>query len=302
MDLRSVDLNLLVVLERLLARGSVTAAARDLRLSQPAVSRSLERLRELFADPLLVRSGRGLVPTPRAQSLSAPLAEALTATRAVFHAHPSFDPAQAQGEFTLALGDELIAGFGPAIACAVWAAAPGVDLRVRRLGVESVEHGRLGLVDLAITPDLGPLPARAGGVDLGEFHARRLYTRRFCVAWSPRHPRPPPDLDAYCAARHVIVSFEGGGIGFVDDLLAASGRRRRVAASVPSFTAAAALVAATDLLATLPSEAAVGLCTAPPPLTLPELPVLLAWHPRLHADPRHRFLRERVAAAVGGAP
>lgn len=301
MDLRAVDLNLLVAFERLLARGSVTGAARDLGITQPAMSRTLARLRELFGDPLLVKVGRGLVPTDRARELEGEVAEALAAVRRALRPPERFDPATARGTLTLALGDEAQASFADAIGVALWAVAPGVDLRVRPLSMATLDEARRGEVDLALAPDLAGLPPRAGGVDLSEWVTRRLYTRRFVVARAEGRAAPA-DLDAYCAAGHVIVGWDGGGRGFVDDLLERLGRRRRVAATVTSFHSAARLVAGTDLLATLPAEvlatSGAAVRASEVPFVLPSVPMLLVWHPRRTTDPRHRFLRERVAAAV----
>ncbi len=302
-DLRQVDLNLLVALDRLLATGHVGAAAKELGLSQPAMSRTLGRLRDLLGDPLFVRVGRGVVPTDRARALVEPVSAALNAARDALASPAPFDPATASGTFTIALGDEAQAAFADVLLSTLWARAPGLDLRVRRLGPESVEEGRRGLFDLAVAPDLSGLPAIAGAVDLSDFVVKHVYDRRFVVASSAAHPRPRWTLDSWCAADHAIVSFEGGGRGFVDDILATMGKKRRVAASLTSFDAVARVVAATRLVAVLPEEVArvVGdaLITTRPPITLPDLPMLLVWHPRHTSDPRHRFLREVVTKAVG---
>ena len=298
--LRELDLNLLVVLERLLARGSVSAAAADLGLSQPAASRALQRLRQALGDPLLVRVGRGMVLTDRARELLAPVEEALAAARKVFAPPVAFDPATATGDLVIGVGDEVEAAFSDAIARALWERAPGIDLRLRSLGTHSVDEGRRGLIDLAISPDLGPLPPGSDQVDLSEFVQRPLYTRRFVVAAAAGR-LSALDLDLYLAASHALVSFQAGGRGFVDELLAAAGHRRRVAASVTSFRAAARLVAATDLLAVVPEEVVrttSGLDAFPPPFHVPDLPMLLIWHPRRTADGRHRALRELVRRAI----
>ncbi len=200
------------------------------------------------------------------------------------------------------MGDENQVSLTDAIIAALAAEAPGVDVRIRALSVDTVEDARRGRIDLAISPDLTPLPATAGGVDLSEFHRRQLYVRRFVVAWSPLFARPSLTLEEYVGADHVIVSFEGGGWGFVDDLLAQRGLKRRVAASVTSFHAAARVAARSRLLVTLREEvarAAPGeLVFCPPPLPLPALKMLMLWHPQVHTSPRQRFLRALVADAV----
>jgi DNA-binding transcriptional LysR family regulator len=301
-DLRHLDLNLLVVLDRLLDLASVTEAAKALGLSQPAASRSLARLRETLGDPLLVRAGRDLVLTERARELRAPLADALTATRRVFAAPADFDPTTADGDLVLALGDEVQHALGGVIARALWERAPGINLRIRRLSADTIEEGRRGLVDLAVAPDLSPLPKSAGAVDLSDLVVRPLYLRRFQVASAA--DRTCLDLPGFLSARHVIVSFEAGGRGFVDDILRPLGYTRRVAASVTTFPAALALIAETDLLGTVPHEVAVrwpGITLHTPPFALPDLPIGLMWHPRQTSDPRHRFLREVVGSAVRDA-
>jgi DNA-binding transcriptional LysR family regulator len=300
-DLTAVDLNLLIALERLLARGNVTSAARDLGVTQPAMSRTLHRLRELLGDPLFVKVGRGVVPTERALALRGPLDEALGAIRRVIEPPERFDPLTARGVLGIALGDEAQVAFADAIVTAVQSAAPGVDVRVRPLSPASLDEGKRGLIDLALAPELSALPARAGAVDLSDMVVKPLYTRRFVVVRSARFPSPL-DLDAYCAASHVIVGWEGGGRGFVDDLLEALGRKRRVAATVTSFLSAARLVSATDLVGTMPSEVVpltgASVVGFEPPFPLPEIPMLLVWDPRKTADPRHRFFRQLVASAI----
>jgi DNA-binding transcriptional LysR family regulator len=301
MDLPQLDLNLLVALERLLARSSVTAAARDLGLSQPAASRALGRLREALGDPLLVQVGHRLVPTERALALVEPVAAALDAARRVFAPPETFDPATAGGTLVVALGDELQHTVGAAIASAVWARSPGVDLRFSRLSAATVEEGRRGQVDLAIAPDLGPLPRTAGAVDLAELVVRPLYRRRFRVAARAGRWSAAPDLPTFLRTPQVIVSFEAGGRGFIDDLLEPLGHRRRVAACVTTFPAALEMIRQTDLIGVLPDDVAArwpGIELHPAPIAVPEIPVGLMWHPWLTTDARHRFFRELVAGAV----
>ena len=300
--LSALDLNLLVALDRLLATRSVSAAAREVGLSQPAMSRTLGRLREALGDPLLVRVGREMVPTERARELVEPVQSALAAVRRVFTPPEAFDPATATGDLVLALGDEAQHAFADAIVAALRAEAPGIDFRAAALTERTVEDGRRGRIHLALGPDLSALPASAGAVDLSDFVVRPLYRRRFVMISAPGRIQGPLDLEQYLAAGHVIVSFEAGGRGFVDDLLAERGLSRRVVASVTTFPSVARLVAATDLVATVPEEVAtsagVALDVHDSPIPLPELPMMLIWDPRHTAAPRHRFLRELVARAV----
>jgi DNA-binding transcriptional LysR family regulator len=270
-------------------------------MTQPAMSRSLARLRLLLGDPLLARVGRRVEATERGKALRGPVEEALAAARRVLEPPPEFDPGSARGELVIGLSEEGQLALADSIVRAVWAAAPNIDLRVWALSAQSLEEGRRGVIDLAIAPDLAALPGRAGAVDFSELVARPLYMRRFVVARAPE-TAAPTDLDSYCAAHHAIVSFEGGGLGFVDDLLAAMGRRRRVAAALSSFPSVARLVSRSALIATMPDDVvrAVGypLQISEVPLPLPTLPMLLLWHPRFTPDARHRFLRECVTTAV----
>jgi len=307
----AVDLNLLLVLDRLIAHRSVTGASRDLGLSQSATSRALQRLRDALGDELLARAGADMVLTDRARELAGPVAQALEAARAVFEPPPTFELATATGALHLALGDELQPLVAPAVLGALRARAPGVDLRVRALSVGSVDEARRGLLDLAIAPDLDALPAIAGAVDTSELVARSLYARRFVVIAArgrflpqPCGPTalPPLPLADWLAADHAIVSFEGGDQGFVDTLLAARGASRRIAATASSFSAVAEIVAQTRLVAVVPHEVTRGredrLTAFDPPIALPTLPMRLLWHPRQTTRARHRALRELVAEAA----
>lgn len=302
MHLAALDLNLLLALDRLLSTASVTDAARELGVTQPAMSRTLGRLRDALGDPLFVREGRALVPTDRARSLRDPVADALAAAARVFERPAAFDPRTARGEFHLALGDEAQTAFAEPILTTLWRSAPGLDVRVHRLTRETVGAARRGEVELALAPDLAALPPTAGVVDLTEFVQRRVYERRFVVVSSARYPRRRLDLDAYAACDHLLVAPEASGRGFIDDYLEAHGLRRRVAATVTSFHTAAHVVARTRLVSTLPEEvvrtAGVPLVIARVPIAVPALPMLLLWLPRATTDARHRFVRELVDRAV----
>ncbi len=302
MNLANLDLNLLVAFDRLLRSGSVTTAAKELGITQPAMSRRLNRLRDLLDDPLLVRDGRTLVATARAHELIGSVREALDAAGRVFaHAEP-FEAATARGEVRIALGEETQASFADAILTLLWRQSPGLDVRIRPLTVASVAEARRGEIELALAPDLRDLPQGQTGPDLSEFVLRRLYDRRFVVVSSPRHPRRRFTLGSYAASHHLVTGPDASGRGFVDDLLATRGYSRRIAAAVSSFRTAAQVVARTTLIGTLPDDVirttGVKLVTAPPPFDIPVLPMALVWHPRHTTDPRHRFVRDTVAEAI----
>ena len=302
MNLAALDLNLLVAFDRLLATESVTKAAKELGVTQPAMSRTLGRLRDALGDPLFVRDGRALAATPRARALSAKVDEALRAVHSVFDRPEPFVPKTARGEVRIALGNETQNAFADAILTDLWREAPGIDVRIRQLTAESAREGRTGEIDLALAPDLSTLPASAGAVDLSDYVQKRVYDRRFVVVSSPRHPRKRLTLEAYAAADHIVAGPDASGRGFVDDLLEARGLTRRVAAAVSSFSSAADVVARTSLISTLPDDvvrtSSAKLVVAKPPFPIPVLPMLLLWHPRHTTDPRHRFLRERVERAI----
>lgn len=304
MHLASLDLNLLVAFEQLLAGSSVTRAAKALGVTQPAMSRTLGRLRDTFDDPLFVRDGRALTPTPRAKELSPKIDEALRAARAVFERPEPFDPKTARGEARIALGNETQSAFADAILTDLWREAPGIDVRIRQLTAESPREAKVGAIDLALAPDLSALPGSTGAVDLSDYVQKRVYDRRFVVVSSPDHPRRRLSLEAYAAADHIVAGPEASGRGFVDELLEERGLTRRVAASVSSFSSAAEVAARTSLISTLPDDVVrtsrPDLVVAKPPIPLPVLPMLLVWHPRHTTDPRHRFVRERVERAIRG--
>lgn len=306
MYLAGLDLNLLLALDRLIAHRSVTEAARALGVTQPAMSRTLGRLRDALDDPLFVREGRALVPTPRALALAPKVTVAVRAAAAVFEPDAPFDPVAERGSFTLGMGEETQRAFAPAIVARLWTDAPGLDLRFRPLSVRSVEESRRGELDLALGPDLSALPRVAsGGVDLSELVQRPVYERRFVVVSSPAHPRRRLGLKTFARLPHVVAGPDSSGRGFIDDYLEGHGLARRVAAAVTTFDAAAALVAESALIATLPDDVVRTsprrLVTAPPPVPIPPVPMLLLWHPRDTTDARHRFVRERVAEAIQSA-
>jgi DNA-binding transcriptional LysR family regulator len=296
------DLNLLRALERLLATRSVSAAARSLGVGQPAMSKTLQRLRGELGDPLLVRVGHAMVPTPRGAALAEPVGAALAAAGRVLARPEAFDPKTARGQFVLAMPEHAHTTVAVPFIERLEAAAPGLDLRIRTLTFASRVELARGDLHLAIVPDLSALP-NLPKPDLSEFVVRPLYREEYAVV-SARKRRPLRwTLDRYASARHVLVATLGeNDVGVVDPFLEKLGMRRRVAVTVPGFLQAARLVASTDLVATLPERVAhttgYPLDIQRPPLELPELRMLVGWHPRDTNDPRHRWLREQLATCV----
>ncbi len=299
--LQDVDLNLLLALERLLSTGHVSKAAAELGIGQPAMSRQLERLRALLGDPLLVRSGRGMVLTARAEALLPLARTAVEAVHAALQPPAPFDPGVAQATFRIAVPDDALAAVVLPLMEHLRATAPGLDVRVRAAARASLEALTRGTLDVAVLPDVRGLP-ELSAPDLSEFVVHPLFADRFVVVAARRIARLT--VREWAARDHVLVTPAGESErGIVDRLLENEGLSRRVALTVPSFQHAALVVARSDLVATLPERAAqlsgVPLALHPPPLPMPPLPMNLVWHPRTTTSARHRFIRDAIKAVVG---
>lgn len=286
------DLNQLVTLEVLLAEGNVARAAKRLHLSPSAMSRALSRLRESLGDPLLVRAGRGLVPTPRALELRdaiGPLVE-----QAVAALRPARQPEleQLNRTFTIRCSEGFAENFGPALIERVAAQAPQVRLHfLPKLNKES-HLLRDGSVDLETgVPGQNASP---------EIRVQALFRDRFVGVVRNGHPLGVGEMSAerYASARHVLVSRLGLDKGALDDALATGGITRNITTVVGGFATALALARATDLVASVPQRHTgnlrAGMHTFALPLASPEITVSLMWHPRMHADPAHQWLRACV--------
>lgn len=297
MDSR-IDLNLLAALDALLAERNVTRAARRLGLSQPALSAQLARLRAIFGDPLLLPAQRGMIPTQRALDLEEPLRAALDALRGVAAAGAGFDPAAARLTVGIAASDYVQMALLRPLALALAREAPGLRLAFRSLDAAAlVAQMERGEVDLATaTPELAPERLRM----------RPLFEEHYVAIVRRDHPAVGEtlDLDTFCALDHVIVSPQGGGFsGPADAALAAHGRSRRVALSVPGFLIVPEIVATSDLLALVPSrlvrEEAGRFRTFAPPVPVPGFQMTMLWHDRTAQHPAQRWLRARLLALAG---
>ena len=288
----SPDLNLLVPLDALLTEGGVAGAARRLGLSPSAMSRALARLREATGDPLLVRAGRGLVPTPRALELREQIGPLLEAATASLRPQQALNLAALERVFTFRAGEMFVESFGPALFARVAAEAPNARL----LFLPKPNHDNAPLqeseVDLetgVIGPDVSP-----------EIRALTLYRDRFIGVMRHGHPLSSGEITAegYAAAEHVATARAGVARGPVDAILSEMGLERRIAVAVPNFPAALALARGADLIATVPERGVSGLrdglTTFNLPFPAPEVAVALLWRPRLDADPAHRWLRTCV--------
>ncbi len=296
------DLNLLVTLDALLSEGSVARAARRLRLSPSATSRALARLREVTGDPLLVRAGRGLVPTPRARELAARVGPVLDEATAMLRPLRDLDLGTLERTFTLRCSEGFVETFGPALVGHVAAQAPGVRLSFMTKTDRDSALLREGSVDLetgVVGDAASPSPTSP------EIKARALFRDRFVGVVRSGHPLAvrPPSLADYVAARHVGIARRGAERWPVDDALGPLGLQRDVAVRVGGFAAALALAAATDLAATIPERHTGGLRQGlhifPLPLAVAPITVSLLWHPRMDADPAHRWLRGLVHDICG---
>jgi len=302
--LSALDLNLLLVLHAVLEERSVTKAARRLHVTPPAISNSLARLRDVLRDPLLVRSGRGLSPTPRAQALGPMLREAIAALEQVVEQGTSFEPAATQRLFLLACTDADQLSLVPELVRTLTARMPRATLQV--LSVDHLEAmGGLerAEVDAAIAPE-HPLPA---GV-----HATLLYDDDAVLVVRRGHPaaRRPLSRERFNALRHIdirVVLGEGGiGNRMAEAFFKKHGLGRDVAVAVPSFSAAMMLAASTDFATGVPRRLARAYASLLP-IQLVELPVPsfkfpmeLQWHERTHHDPGSRYFRELVVEAARG--
>ncbi|MCX2951178.1 LysR family transcriptional regulator [Lentzea sp. NEAU-D7] len=290
------DLNLLVTLDVLLEEGSVTRAGERLALSPSAMSRALARLRRATGDPLLVRSGRGLVPTPRAIELRDRVHRLVREAEEVLRPVGELDPATLDRTFTLRVGDGFVERFGPGLVAAVGLQAPGVRLRFLRRTTKNTGPLRAGDVDLEtgvidrpLTPDVLSEP---------------LLTDRFIGVVRAGHPLTTGKITVarYASARHVHVARRGAEEGLVDEALRPTGRRRDIVTVVDGFGAALALARASDLVATVAELHAAPLSqdmhSFALPFPTPEVTVSSLWHARLDADPAHRWLRTLVRESV----
>jgi len=294
-----LDLNLLRAFDALLSEGSVTAAAERLHLSIPATSRALGRLRRAMGDPILVRAGRGMVPTPFALRTAPRVRSLLDEAAALISVDREMLPADIARTFTIRINDGIVATLATALIKAVAAAAPRMTLRFVAEGNESVEALRDGSVDL----DIG-----AGVVTAPDIRTSVLYRERLVGVVRSGHPlarfRPAPTLAQLCEHPHLSASRRGRTRGPLDEALETAGLQRRVAAVVPTFAAAALVVASSDYVGLIPqrlaeqSGASVALHWFPIPAALPELDVRLCWHARLDADPAQRWLRETIRRTV----
>ena len=294
------DLNLLVTLDVLLSEGSVAGAARRLRLSPSAMSRALARLRDVTGDPLLVRAGRRLVPTPRAIELRGQVGPLVEGARAVLRPAEALDLARLSRRFILRSSEGFAETFGPRLLSLIAGQAAGVTLQFLtkpdkdsaplRDGDADLETG---VVDAATAPELRAAPL---------FHDRWIGVVRAGHALT----RASPDAARLAEFGHVLVLRRGLHSNEVEEAARAAGADRRTAAVVSGFSTALALARETDLVATVPERHTEGLRHGLHSFALPfetaPFTVSLLWHPRMDADPAHRWLRGCLRSVCARRP
>ncbi|WP_370334338.1 LysR family transcriptional regulator [Catenulispora sp. MAP5-51] len=304
-DPATIDANLAIALDALLAENSVTRAAARLHTSPAAMSRTLARLRRILQDPLLVRAGQTMVPTPRAQELREEAAAVVRSLGVLLSPGGSVDLASLRSTFTLQAADLIGAALAPGLLNLARHEAPGVSFRIRAEDLEAGPALRDGRIDLEV-----------GAIDHvdPETKVEELVWLRMVPAVRPGHPLADGAVTParLAAAEHVVVSRRGRFTGPLDAALAQRGLQRRVNVVLPSHLAAMALAAHSDVVclvpAALPGAAAsplsrqavaFGLRLLDIPLELPPLAIAMAWHPRHTADGAHRWLRGAVRRTLG---
>jgi len=286
------DLNLLITLDAILAEGSVTGAARRLRLSASAMSRALARLRETTGDPLLVRAGRGLVPTPRAIELQGRVSQLVRDANEVLRPATLLDLNKLDRTFTIRTSEGFAESFGPALIASLAAQAPGVRLFFMQKPDKDSKPLRDGLVDL-----------ETGVVDLAaapELKGQALFRDNYVGVVRSGHPlrRSMSKPATYAAGLHISVSREGIEKGPIDDALRLLGFERKIVTIVGGFSTALGLARGSDLIASVPERHTAslreGMYSFALPFPTPGFTVSLLWHPRFSADPAHRWLRNLI--------
>lgn len=294
MNLDRIDLNLLVVLEAIYDKGGITRAAEALHVTQPAVSHALGRLRRLFDDPLFVRDGHAMIPTPLMRNLIDPLRRALRSLEVALNEVQHFDPAQARKRFTIGARDVLESTILPRLLRRVTEQAPGIDIASvnfnRRDAEADLLSGRLDMVMDAVLPESDAV------------HSISFMSNPLAVVMRRDHPAAaePLTLAKYLRYGHILVTSRRTGPGFIDLELARHGQRRRIALRCQHYYAAWRVAAETDLMLTMPERLARLLnvegenCILPLPLRLPTQEIYLYWHANAENDPGNRWLREQL--------
>jgi DNA-binding transcriptional LysR family regulator len=302
-NFRTLDLNLLRVFDEVMAERSLTKAARNLSITQPAVSNALRRLRETLGDDLVRREGHGITPTPFALTLWPNVREALDQLQSAL-VPQHFVPSQARNSFVLAMADATAAELMGGMAQELEHHAPNISIRVLPLTTRDpralLENEGVDMALGYFPAVLADLTARAQGGEAMAFEHHRLYDGEYVCVMRKGHPLAQENisLENFCNARHLLVSFSGRPYGFIDEALASIGKQRRVVMTVNQFFTAGRMVVNSDLLTVLPRHfvPTTGisdefyLCNLP--FKVPTLHVDALWHRRKHAQSDHVWLRD----------
>lgn len=291
MELKNLDLNLLLVFNQLLLLRRVSAVGEKLGLSQPAVSNALKRLRLLLNDELFLRTSRGMEPTPFALQLAEPIAYALNTIETSLNQRATFDAASSKRRFTIGMNDIGEIYFLPKLMDKLASIAPGVSINtVRNTSLNLREAMEAGQVDLAA----GLLPELKAG-----FFQRRLFKQRYVCIFRADHALDKGEIsvEEFSAAEHVVVGASEIGHARLDETISARGIRRNFKLTVPHFVAIGHILSRTDMVATVPERyaqqclAPFGLKSAQVPVALPEIAISLFWHAKFHKEPGIQWLR-----------
>jgi DNA-binding transcriptional LysR family regulator len=299
-DIRKLDLKMLVVFDALLDERNVTRAAIRLGYTQPTVSGILARLRDVFDDPLFARAQRGLIPTPRALALAAPVKQLIADSRLLI-VRDLFNPSTSEMTFTISSNDYMQHALLVPLIKVLRSEARQVQVAIAPPMIEGLKDALTrGQFDLAVT-----IPEFA----MSDLRSRLLYRERYVAVVRSKHPlanRPAVTLESFCSFDHVLVSPTGGSFeGPTDVALAGLGLRRKVRYSVPSFLLVPEILQTDDLVALVPARLLRKnnrrLVVLEPPIEIPGFDVIAVWHPRVDKDVAHRWLRTRLADLAKGA-
>jgi DNA-binding transcriptional LysR family regulator len=294
MQLQDIDLNLLVVFNELLRQRRVSAVAVTLGISQPAISNALNRLRKVLGDELFLRTSKGMVPTPFAESLAEPIGYALGTIHDTLNVTSEFNPASTSRAFTIAMTDIGEIYLLPGLMRRLAADAPGVAISTVRNQSDTLrDEMERGEVDLA----MGFLPDLKAG-----FFQRRLFRQRYVCLFRKGHPLAECGLTmkSFLASQHVSIVAEGTGHGMVDIAIQRAGVQRNLPLRVPHFVAVGHILQTTDLIAVVPEAYAArtlepfGLRSAPCPVKIPDITINVLWHARNHREPGNQWLRQII--------
>jgi len=295
MNASDLDLNLLRAFDAIATEGSVTVAGERIGLSQPAMSNALSRLRQLFGDPLFVRTPRGMRPTPFAQQLAQPVREALRLVQTALQQHAGFDPRSSGNTFRLFMSDIGEMVFLPGLLERIKHEAPGVKIEVVRMPIKEVHTAlEAGDIDLAV----GFLPGLVTGM-----RQQPLFREHYVCMLRADHPSIAAKISAkqFREASHVLVSYAGTGHQVIEETFVEAGLSARIAVRVPHFLVVPMILARTDLIVTVPSRVAAVFAqlghfkVLKLPLAMPSFEVRLHWHQRFHQDPANQWLRAVMA-------